>query len=233
MFRLINFLFLWLLTPIAFAQGYIPAKAYGLKPLVISEVERNFPTLTHKAYIPALIEHESCISLSHSRCWSSTSQLKSQREHGIGLGMITKAYKADGSIRFDSLNDLRSRYRKELADAHWDTIKSRADIQIRMIVLMTRDNYLRLYDIIDPFERLSMSDAAYNGGLGGLQRERRQCSLTKGCDASKWFGHVEKVCLKSKKILYANRSACDINRHHVKDVLVTRMLKYDRAGFMN
>ena len=96
------------------------------------------------------------------------------------------------------------------------------------MIILSRTNYKSLYAIQDQFQRLAMTDASYNGGLGGLQKERRACSLSKGCDPNIWFGNVEAKCLKSKKPLYSNRSACDINRHHVKDVLYTRMPKYEQ-----
>jgi hypothetical protein len=32
--------------------------------------------------------------------------------------------------------------------------------------------------------------------------------------------------LKSRKVLYGNRSASDINRHHVHDVINVRSVKY-------
>lgn len=227
------FILLWLLAPLVLAQSYIPANAYLLRSMVISEVDTHFPTIPERSYVPALIEHESCISLSHSKCWNAKSRLKTQREEGAGVGQITRAYNPDGSVRFDSLTEMMTRHRKELAAASWDTIYQRPDIQIRMLVLMTRDNYLRLYDIVDPFQRLAMTDIAYNGGMGGLQKERRLCSLTKGCDPGIWFGHVEKYCLKSKKVLYGNRSACQINRFHAVDVMKTRLVKYSRLGFMD
>jgi len=92
---------------------------------------------------------------------------------------------------------------------------------------MTRANWNRLDKLIPDREgKLAMTDAAYNGGVGGVLNERRSCSLRGDCDPNKWFGNVEKTCLKSTKPLYAGRSACDINRHHVSDVLRTRMPKY-------
>jgi hypothetical protein len=40
---------------------------------------------------------------------------------------------------------------------------------------------------------------------------------------------VERHCLKSRQPLYGNRSACDINREHVKNVFQVRLAKYERA----
>lgn len=77
-----------------------------------------------------------------------------------------------------------------------------------------------------PLEAYAFADAAYNGGVGGVNKERRACKMSSTCDPSKWFGNVEHFCMKSKVPLYGNRSACDINRHHVTDVLQTRAPKY-------
>lgn len=215
------------------AQGYIPPQAFQHKDTIKSEIQTYFDNIPNPYYIPALVEHESCISLKHSRCWNSTSRLKSAREEGAGLGQITRAYNADGNLRFDSLYELRTRYKTELKDAKWETIYSRPDMQIRMILLMSRDNYNKLYDVPEGMERLAMTDAAYNGGMGGLQKGRRLCSLRQGCDPDVWFGNVEKIVVKSTKPIYGNRSPDDINKHHVKDVLKTRMPKYERNRYFD
>jgi membrane-bound lytic murein transglycosylase MltF len=94
------------------------------------------------------------------------------------------------------------------------------------MLLLSRDNYKNLYAIKDPTARLHFNDAAYNGGLGGVNSDRRLCGLKAGCNPQLWFGHVETTCGKSKKILYGNRNACDINRHHVHDVFNNRSNKY-------
>lgn len=223
-------LFGWLLVvgmSTAWGQAdRIPKRAWDHKETIAQELDRFFPELAERNYVPALIEHESCISLTHSRCWSSTSRLKTSREEGAGLGQITRAYTADGRLRFDALSELRTRHKAHLQEASWQTIYQRADLQIRMIVLKLKDDWARMAGVQSAYERMAFMDAAYNGGVGGLLKERRQCSLTKGCDADRWFGHVERYCLKSKKVLYANRSACDINRDHVRLVLVKTLPKY-------
>lgn len=117
----------------------------------------------------------------------------------------------------------------ELKELTWATIYQRPDLQIRALVLKSRDNYQYYYKYsANSLEALAFSDAAYNGGIGGLDSERRACKLAKDCDPTKWFGNVERFCLKSKAALYGNRSACDINRHHVRDVLVIRSNKYNQ-----
>lgn len=179
------------------------------------------------AALGALIEHESCIGLKHSRCWNPKSRLRSAREEGAGLGQLTRAFKPDGSIRFDALSAMKTKYPKELAELNWSNIYTRPDLQMRVIVLMMRDNfryYVKYSANLE--EAYAFADAGYNGGIGGLDNERRACKLSSTCDHRKWFDNVEKFCLKSKSALYGDRSACDINRHHVSDVLITRYPKY-------
>lgn len=177
--------------------------------------------------IASLVEHESCISLTHSRCWDATSRLKTAREEGAGLFQITRAYRSDGSIRFDALDELRTKYKSELYQLNWLNIYSRPDLQIRAGILKSKENY-NLFEkyAANTNEALAFADAAYNGGVTGVNNERRACLMTKGCDPSKWFGHTEKLCLKSKTALYGTRSACEINRWHVQDVLKIRSHKY-------
>lgn len=233
MYRLIAFIAVMFACSLALPQSFIPPNAYVLRPVVIKEVDNIFPDIPNRHYVPALIEHESCITLRHKRCWSPTSRLKTYREEGAGVGQLTRAYNKDGTIRFDALTELRTRHRRYLAELTWDNVYQRPDLQIRALTLMVRDNYKTLYDVDEPIQRLAMTDASYNGGMGGLQRERRQCSLVKGCNPDFWFGNVERFCMKSKKVLYGNRSACDINRHHVSDVMTVRLPKYERLGFMD
>jgi len=179
------------------------------------------------AYLGSLIELESCIHLKHPRCWNPKSRLKSAREEGAGLGQITRAFKADGTIRFDALSELKHKYPKELAELSWQVVYDRPDLQIRTLTLMMRDNYQYFNrHVKDPYHAYAFADAAYNGGAGGVDHERRACKLATWCDPNQWFDNVEKLCLKSKAALYGNRSACDINREHVRNVINTRSEKY-------
>ena len=165
--------------------------------------------------------------MTHSRCWNSKSRLKTAREEGAGLGQITRAWNPDGTLRFDALNELRKRHPRDLYEWSWGNVYDRPDLQIRGVVLKLLDDFkvLRPYSKSDA-QALKFADAAYNGGLGGLNKERRACVIKPGCDPGMWDGHVEHLCMKSKVALYGNRSACDINRYHVKDVFDVRTQKY-------
>lgn len=203
----------------------IPQRAYQYLPTVKQETTNLIPNLPTTGYFGALIEHESCISLTHSRCWSPSSRLKTDREEGIGFGQLTRTWKKDGSIRFDVVSELSRKY-TVLKDLNWSNIRERPDLQIKAIILLWNEGYKNLYQVKDDSLRVHFADAAYNGGRGDVNRERTICGLKKDCDPQVWFGNVETTCVKSTKALYGNRSPCDINRHHVKDVIKTRLPKY-------
>lgn len=206
---------------------FIPANAPQYLPTLKREQVSNWPDHPRPAMLPALVEQESCISLTHSKCWNPMSRLKSAREEGAGFGQITRAYSADGSLRFDALQEMRERH-PALAEWTWANVYQRPDLQLRAVVLKSRDDFLKLGMVQSPMARLAFADAAYNGGLGGVQKERRACGLKDGCNPQQWFGNVELLCLKSKRPLYGNRNACDINREHVRNVMVVRSPKYSR-----
>lgn len=208
------------------AHAQVPANAHQHLPQLSAEIDTYWPDTPRRAYFGGLIEHESCISLTHRRCWNPRSELKTSREQGVGFGQITRAYRADGSLRFDALAEMRDRH-PALRDWSWGNVHSRPDLQLRAVVLKVRDDYKALPSSIGPLNRLAFADAAYNGGFAGMQRERRACGLKADCNPRLWFGHVEHACLKSRAPLYGGRSACDINRHHVKDVLRRRAPKYE------
>lgn len=216
--------FVFVFAPRAHAAELVPPGAKVYCPMLLGEQRRLWADHPDPAALCALVEQESCTSLKSQRCWNPKAQLKTGREEGAGMGQITRAYRADGTLRFDALADLRARYRSELDGWSWDTAYSRPDLQLRGIVLLSRD-------AARPFRQapavLAFGDAAYNGGANDVQRERRACALTKGCDPGVWFGNVEAHCLKSRQPIYGGRSACDINREHVHNVLQVRLPRYE------
>lgn len=201
----------------------LPAGFVQYGSILQAEQRAYWPTHPDPALLAALVEQESCVSLKSPRCWNPAASLKTDREEGAGMGQITRAYRADGSTRFDSLAGLTRQYSGELRGLSWDTVYRRPDLQLRALVLMSRD-------AAAPFRTatamLEFGDAAYNGGPPGVQNERRACKLSAGCMPALWFGHVELHCLKSRQPIYGGRSACDINREHVHNVFKVRRLKY-------
>lgn len=207
-------------------RTFIPPQAHQHLPTLAAERARFWSDHSQPELLPALIEHESCLRLTHSRCWNPASRLKSAREEGAGLGQITRAFRPDGSTRFDALAEMRDRH-PSLREWSWSTVYQRPDLQLRAVVLKMRDNHRFFTGLgVSPAEALQFADAGYNGGNGGVQADRRACRAKPGCDPGRWFGHVERTCTKSHAALYGNRSACDINRHHVHDVTQVRAAKY-------
>lgn len=210
-------------------RTFVPPAAAKHLPTVAAEIERVWPAHPYPAYFGGLIEHESCVSLKSPRCWSERSSLRGLRgdgwrEEGAGLGQITRVYRGDVA-RLDSLTDMRSRH-PELAELTWSNVYDRPDLQIRAILLMSAGNWRSLHDVGDPVERLWMTDVSYNRGRAGLQRERRACAMSRGCDPDRWLGHVELHCAASRRPIYSGRSACDISRRHPVDVITVRSPKY-------
>ena len=201
----------------------LPAGFATYGPILKAEQAKYWADHPDPAILAALVEQESCASLKSPRCWNPAARLKSAREEGAGMGQITRAYRADGSLRFDALAGLRGQYGADLAGLSWDTVYQRPDLQLRALVLMSRDS-ARTFRGAPAW--LAFGDAGYNGGVAGVQKERRACKLSTGCDPGQWFGHVEAHCLKSRQPIYGNRSACDINREHVRNVLLVRRAKY-------
>lgn len=211
-------------------RTYIPAQATQHLPTLRAQRAKLWPDHPTPAMLAALAEHESCPSLTHRRCWNPASSLRTAREEGAGLGQITRAYRADGSVRFDALQEMVDRH-PALADWSWSNVYQRPDLQLAALVLKSRDNYLYFTRFAATLtDALRFGDAGYNGGNGGVQKDRMACGLVAGCNPKVWLGHVALHCMKSKAALYGQRSACDINRHHVEDVTVTRWPKY--RGFV-
>lgn len=204
----------------------IPPQAGQYLPLLAAQAREVAPEIPAH-YFGALIEHESgCPSLPRM-CWQPGARLKTPREEGAGLGQLTRAYTATGALRFDALAESRKLDPRGLNELRWDTVYQRPDLQLRVVVLMTRQNWNRLAKIApDPVLRLQLTDLAYNAGLGRSLNDTRACALTAGCDTTRWAGHIERTCTASRQPLYSTRSACDISRHHVADVVGTRMPKY-------
>jgi hypothetical protein len=206
--------------------GTLPDGFVKYGPVLKLEQHRIWPDHPDPVALAALIEQESCVSLTSRSCWNPVARLKTEREEGAGVGQITRAYRADGSLRFDSLAALREQYGGELGAWSWSNVYQRPDLQLRALVLMSRDS-------ARPFRAavamLQFGDAGYNGGVAGVQKERRACALAAGCDPALWFGHVERHCLKSPRPIYRSRSACDINREHVRNVFLVRRTKYVAA----
>ncbi|PIF29428.1 hypothetical protein CLU88_4357 [Acidovorax sp. 56] len=221
-------------TGFARAQG-VPLPAQQLAPLVVQEIEQHWPALPRRSYVGALIEKETCRSITHPQCWSTTARLKTSREEGAGLGQITRTWRADGSPRFDALAETQALAPDALREWSWDNVYTRAELGVRGILVKLRDCHARIeaLGVVEPMERLAMCDAAYNGGWGGLAQDRHLCALTAGCDPQRWFGHVEHHSNKSRTPWQGyGASAFDINRAHVRATVLLEPRRWRYAQWL-
>lgn len=206
-------------------KTYIPTNAYEYLPTLKQEQVRFWKDHPMPETLAGLAEQESCISLTHKKCWSPDSQLKTQREEGAGIFQVTRAYRKDGSLRFDTLTDLKDMH-PVLQDWNWSNVYKRPDLQIRAMLLMNIDNYKLLSSVKDPVVRLHFTDASYNAGLGNVNDKRRICKLKSNCNTQLWFGNVENSCKANQKPIYGTRTACDIVKDHTHNVFKVRSEKY-------
>lgn len=183
--------------------------------------------MSTKSIFGGQIEKESCITLTHARCWSTTAELKTSREYGFGLGQLTIAYDKNGKERFNNFTGMKQQFPSALGNWKWDD-RFNASYQMTTIILMDKNAYNKS-KLLTPHEedRLAFMLSAYNGGLGGLTQDRKLCQGTKGCDPLKWFGNVEKTSYKAKtKIHGYGQSMYEINRGYVHQVLNVKRQKY-------
>lgn len=200
----------------------LPAGAVKYLPVLLHEQRSHWPDMPQRSSLAAQVEQETCISLKSPRCWNPRTELKTQREYGFGLGQLTV------TPRFDNFTEAR---KLDVSLRDWQ-FADRYDParQLRTMVLMDKGGFNRLSFVPDPLQRLAMAYSAYNGGAGGLLADRRLCANVKGCDANRWFGHVERVSLKSKVAAHGyGQSFFQINRGYVRSVMIERRGKYAQA----
>jgi hypothetical protein len=208
------------------AREFVPPGARTYAPVLVEEQMVNWPTMPQPWTLGGLVEQESCITLKHSKCWNPRAELKTSREYGFGFGQVTVAYRANGAVRFDKFNELRSQY-SSLRDWTWEG-RYEPRYQLRAIVLMTLELWRKIPPAYSVEDHLAFTLSSYNGGVAALLQDRRLCSNTPGCDPGRWFGNVERTSLKSKvpQPQYGGKSWFDINRGHVRNVMLVRRAKY-------
>ena len=218
--------FLAWLTAGALAHAQpVPARALLYMPLLVEQQRAIWPDAPMPSFLAAQVEQETCLSLTHSKCWNPRAELRTSRENGIGLGQFTRAFRADGSIRFDKISELAAAH-SSLRGWTWE---NRYDVgyQLTAIVEMDRAIYRRIRDAATDLDRLAFTLSAYNGGEGGVLQDRRLCANSNACDPSRWAGHVERTSLKSRVPAPGYRqSFFSVNREYVSNVLYLRRPKY-------
>jgi hypothetical protein len=204
-------------------------KADKYLPVVVEAINSIWPTMPMRSFIPSQIEQESCISAKHSKCWNPNVELRTSRELGFGLGQLTIAYKADGSVRFNAWEEIKD---KDPSLKNWAWAdRYNPLLQIKAIVVKDRFNFQRLtFPIASTLDRMAFTAVTYNAG--SVVKDRSLCLARTDCDASKWFAAngkfgVESFSTKSKVPQKGyGKSFFEISREYPKNVLFVRRGKY-------
>jgi hypothetical protein len=205
----------------------IPKAALALLPVLWLEAAAILPELP-RWFFAGQVEQESCISLTHPKCWNPTAELKTSREYGFGLGQITTAYREDGSVRFNNFEESKRKY-KELRDWQWER-RFDPRMQLRAMLLMDRDGYRVAEFAADGLNRAAMTFVVYNSGKAGLIQDRQLCRNVTGCNPALWFGNIEHHSLKARtRAAGYGKSFFEISREYPRNVIYVRADKYRRA----
>lgn len=197
----------------------IPQNFMYHKDALIDVMKRKWPDNPYPSAVAGQIEQETCITLTHKKCWSRFAELKTSRERGAGLGQITTVFG-----KFDAMDEAK-KLDNELKDWSWEDTYN-AEMQMVALLAMMKRNY-GLFKSTSDLDRYAFALAAYNGGIGGVQSDQRICRNTKGCDDKLWFGNVENTSLKSRvKLKGYGSSFFDINREYPVNILMKRRQKY-------
>lgn len=173
-------------------------------PMLDSTISCKWPEMDHRHYLGGQIYAESK--------WDPTARLKTDREEGVNFGQITVTAKFNNFEAFKALD-------KDLKTWKWD---NRFDPVNGLIALVVYDRtlYQQTKLAATDQDRYAFMFSAYNGGMGGLLKDRRLCQGTKGCDSTKWFGHVEHTSYKAKsKVQGYGNSFFTINRTYVSNIM--------------
>lgn len=208
------------LAIVVYSKEAIPPNSVQYLPILNEAINDHWNDLSIRSMEAGQVEQETCISLTHKKCWNPRAELKTSREYGFGFGQITiterfnnfeEIKKMDESLKFWKFEDRYDPY-----------------MQLKALVVYDHFIYNKIIGTTSDYDRLCFTLAAYNGGLGGVIQERQICRTMKDCDSTKWFGNVEKYSRKSKKKFQGyGKSFFEINREYVSNILLKRRFKYE------
>jgi hypothetical protein len=203
-----------------------PAAAVPLLPVLKAQQRTYWPGMSMPSLLGAQVEQETCISLKSRGCWNPRTELRTSREQGIGLGQLTRTWNKDGTQRFDALAEVVSSFPRDLAGLSWEN-RYDPELQLRALVLKDLQDFHQVLGAATDADRLEFALSAYNGGIGGVQSDRRVCAATKGCDPGRWFGNVERTSLKAKTAIPGyGKPFFAINREYVANITGPRRARY-------
>jgi hypothetical protein len=199
----------------------VPEHAKPLLPVLSSELHTYWPEIFDKNYqtFPAgLIDQESN--------WKINAHLRTKREHGCGLGQFTIAYNADGSVRFDALEETK-RLDKSLAGWNWNDCTN-TQYQLRAVVLKLKSQQRDCEAVMGTYpDSLKCNAGKYNGGAGSVSKRIRLCRATVNCNPRIWDNNLSLQCPQSTvKVEGYGESFCEINSKYPGRVF-TRAVKFE------
>ena len=161
--------------------------------------------------------------------WKKTAALHTSREDGAGYGQFTRAYRADGSIRFDAVEDI-AKVDASLKGWSWAD-RYNATMQLRAVAVKNRECFRRQRKTaVDDLNAFSLCDAEYNSGPGNVIAAQKVCRLTAGCHPGIWEGHVNQhLVISNLRPPGYGQSLRDINLTHVHNVINIYLPKYQRV----
>jgi len=226
---LITSLWLAFATIMAIGQAYaasvkLPNDATTYLPVLVEEIDAYWADMDMREFSAGLVEQESL--------WKLKATLKTSREFGCGFGQFTRTFNANGSVRFDALEETK-RLDKSLAAWNWTDCYN-ARFQLRGMILKLKQNERSCKVWMANLTDVKKCDgAAYNGGLGGFSARIRMCRTKADCNPRVWDGHLEKQCAASNvKQAGYGESFCQINSKYPGRIL-NRMDKYRPYMYKN
>ncbi len=207
----------------AATDAQILAKAGPYIPTYKQVVRQHWPDAPHQEYFPGKVEQETCVNL--AKCWNPRVELKTSREYGCGLSEVTRAYRKDGSIRFDKLEEARHRY-AALAGWNWD---NRFEPRYHFVFIALEAK--RLYASMRPYftddiNRWAAAMVSYNSGPGTVTDRRAVCSRVKGCDRTLWFGGLDTVMIPGEEKLLYGKPLYQRRNEYPHNIIHIRSAKY-------
>lgn len=199
----------------------LPKLATLYIPVLLAQVTALWPEMPAPSMLAAQVEQETCVTLTSSKCWNPRAELKTAREYGFGLGQLTVTPK------FNNFEAAKT-WDKSLARWQWSD-RFDPKMQLGALVAYDRNLYRSIRFGATDTDRLAFMFSAYNGGLGGVLKDRALCDHTRGCNPDVWFGNVEHTSFRAKTAVTGyGQSFFQINRGYVANVVppTSRREKY-------
>jgi hypothetical protein len=192
-----------LLSLSALAAGKLPGESEKYLPQLGKEVSTYWPALTIREFPAGVIDQESN--------WKLNATLRTKREFGCGLGQFTIAYNADGSVRFNAVDEAKHMDRSL---SGWD-VKNCYEVtyQLRAVVLKLKMHSRNCSAYMRGDENsYKCAGGQYNGGAGSTTKRIRSCRATPGCEPSIWDANLDRQCPQSNvRVEGYGESFCEIN----------------------